>query len=140
LQPKINLLFIIYYSKLFIMLLERSIVTIADNSGAKKVMLFSVSGKNGRYSVGVGDIVKGSVKSASVGGKVKKTQKVNVLIVRTKMRVRRKDNSYFASEDNAGIIVSKQGEPVGTRVFGPIAREIREKGYKSVVSLAEEVL
>lgn len=123
------------------MLQERSIVNIADNSGAIKVMLFSVTGKNGRRSVGVGSIVKGSVKKASVGGKVKKTQKVDVLIVRTKNSTKRKDGSVISFSDNAGIIVNKANkEPVATRVFGPIARELREMGYNKVVSLAEEVL
>jgi large subunit ribosomal protein L14 len=122
------------------MLLERSILKVADNSGAVNVMLFSVSGKNKRKSVGVGDIVKGSVKKSSVGGKVKKGQKVNILIVRTKMRIKRADGSCIAFEDNAGVIVSKEGEPVSTRVFGPIAREIRDRGYSKLVSLAEEVL
>jgi len=123
------------------MLQERSIVNIADNSGAVKVMLFSVTGKNGRRSVGVGSIVKGSVKKASVGGKVKKTQKVDVLIVRTKNSTKRKDGSVISFSDNAGIIVNKANkEPVATRVFGPIARELREMGYNKVVSLAEEVL
>jgi large subunit ribosomal protein L14 len=123
------------------MLQERSIVNIADNSGATKVMLFSVTGKNGRRSVGVGSIVKGSVKKASVGGKVKKTQKVDVLIVRTKNSTKRKDGSVISFSDNAGIIVNKANkEPVATRVFGPIARELREMGYNKVVSLAEEVL
>lgn len=122
------------------MLLERSVVHIADNSGAVKVMIFSVSGKNGQQSVGVGSIVKGSVKKANVGGKVKKTQKVDILIVRTKMRIHRKDGSSISFTDNAGVVVNKSGEPVATRVFGPIAREIREKGYNKLVSLAEEVL
>jgi large subunit ribosomal protein L14 len=123
------------------MLQERSIVHIADNSGAVKVMLFSVTGKNGRRSVGVGSIIKGSVKKASVGGKVKKTQKVDVLIVRTKNSTKRKDGSVISFSDNAGIIVNKANkEPVATRVFGPIARELREMGYNKVVSLAEEVL
>ncbi len=123
------------------MLQERSIVNIADNSGAVKVMLFSVTGKNGRRSVGIGSIVKGSVKKASVGGKVKKTQKVDVLIVRTKNSTKRKDGSVISFSDNAGIIVNKANkEPVATRVFGPIARELREMGYNKVVSLAEEVL
>jgi large subunit ribosomal protein L14 len=123
------------------MLQERSIVHIADNSGAVKVMLFSVTGKNGRRSVGVGQIVKGSVKKASVGGKVKKTQKVDVLIVRTKNSTKRKDGSVISFSDNAGIIINKTNkEPVATRVFGPIARELRELGYNKVVSLAEEVL
>ncbi len=123
------------------MLQERSIVHIADNSGAVKVMLFSVTGKNGRRSVGVGSIIKGSVKKASVGGKVKKTQKVDVLIIRTKNSTKRRDGSVISFSDNAGIIINKTNkEPVATRVFGPIARELREMGYNKVVSLAEEVL
>ena len=122
------------------MLLERSIVNVTDNSGAVRVMLFSVSGKNGRQSIGIGDIAKGSVKKSSPGGKVKKTQKVDILIVRTKMRMHRKDGSSIYFQDNAGVIVNKAGDPVATRVFGPIAREIRERGYNKLVSLAEEVL
>ncbi len=122
------------------MLLERSVVHVADNSGAVKVMIFSVSGKNGQQSVGVGAIIKGSVKKANAGGKIKKTQKVDILIVRTKMRIHRKDGSSISFTDNAGVIVNKNGEPVATRVFGPIAREIREKGFNKLVSLAEEVL
>lgn len=122
------------------MLLERSRVNIADNSGAVSVMLFSVSGKNGRYTVGVGDIVMGSVKKATPRGKVSKTQKVKVLIVRTKMRLNRKDGSSISFEDNAGVIVNEEGIPVATRVFGPVARELRDLGYNQVISLADEVL
>ncbi len=122
------------------MLLERSRLKVADNSGALSVMIFSVSGKNGRQSVGVGDIVMGSVKKATPNGKVKKTQKVRILIIRTKMRIHRKDGSSISFIDNAGIIVDKDGKPVATRVFGPVARELRDLGYSQVVSLAEEVL
>lgn len=122
------------------MLLERSRIKVADNSGALSVMLFSVSGKNGRQHIGVGDIAMGSVKKASPNGKVKKTQKVRVLIVRTKMRIHRKDGSSISFIDNAGVVVDKDGKPVATRVFGPIARELRDLGYSQIVSLAEEVL
>lgn len=123
------------------MLQERSIVNIADNSGATKVMLFSVTGKNGRKSAGVGSIVVGSVKKALPNGKVKKGQVVHVLIVRTKKKITRKDGSSIRFSDNAAIVVNKgSSDAVGTRVFGPVAREIRELGYNKIVSLAEEVL
>lgn len=123
------------------MLQERSIINITDNSGAVRAMVFAVNGKNNRRSAGVGDIVKGSVKKSSPGGKVKKTQKVDILIVRTKMRIHRKDGSSILFQDNAGVIINKANkEPIATRVFGPIARELRELGFNKLVSLAEEVL
>lgn len=122
------------------MLLERSRVKIADNSGAVIVMLFSVSGKNSQQDVGVGDIVMGSVKKSTPGGKIKKTQKVRILIVRTKMRIHRKDGSSISFADNAAVVVNKDGEPIATRVFGPVARELRDMGYNKLVSLADEVL
>jgi large subunit ribosomal protein L14 len=123
------------------MLQERSVLNIADNSGALKVMLFAVNGKNNQYSVGVGSIVMGSVKKSSPNAKVKKGQKVHVLIVRTKAKINRKDGSSIRFSDNAAIVINKaNGEPVGTRVFGPVARELREKDFKKVVSLSEEVL
>jgi large subunit ribosomal protein L14 len=122
------------------MLLERSIVQVADNSGARSVRLFSVSGQNGRQSVGVGCIVKGAVQTATPNGKVKRRAKVSVLIVRTKNRVNRKDGSAIAFNDNACVVLNANREPVGTRVFGPIAREIRELGHSKLISLAEEVL
>jgi large subunit ribosomal protein L14 len=123
------------------MLQERSILNIADNSGALKVMLFAVNGKNNRYDVGVGDIVMGSVKKANPRGKVKKGQKVHVLIVRTRAKINRKDGSAIGFSDNAAVVINKaNNEPIGTRVFGPVARELREMGYNKVVSLSEEVL
>ena len=123
------------------MLQERSIVNIADNSGATKVMLFAVNGKNNRSSCGVGDIVVGSVKKSSPNGKVRKGQVVSILIVRTKAAIKRKDGSAILFSDNAGIVVNKASkEPLATRIFGPVARELREDGFSKVVSLAEEVL
>lgn len=124
------------------MLLERSVVDIADNSGAAKVMLFAVNGKNNRQSIGVGQVAMGSVKKANPNGKVKKGDKVLVLIVRTKAKINRKDGSTIAFSDNAAVIVNKNNkEPIGTRVFGPVARELRDnEAYKKVISLAEEVL
>ncbi len=123
------------------MLRERSIVNIADNSGAVKVMLFAVSGKNNNQSAGVGSIVVGSVKEAIPRGKIQKGQIVHVLIIRTRNRINRKDGSSISFSDNAGIIVNKQTkEPIATRVFGPVAREVKEMGHNKVASLADEVL
>jgi len=123
------------------MLQERSILEVADNSGAVRVMLFAVNGKNNRSSAGIGSIVVGSVKKASVGSKIKKGSVVHILIVRTKHKIGRKDGSSIKFSDNAGIIVNKANkEPVATRVFGPVARELRDLGYSKVISLAEEVL
>ena len=124
------------------MLLERSRVKIADNSGAVEVMLFAVNGKNNRQSVGVGEIVTGSVKKASPGGKVKKGDVVRVLIVRTKKHIQRKDGSVISFSDNAAVVINKAtGQMVATRIFGPIAREIRaNEKFKKIVSLADEVI
>ncbi len=122
------------------MLLEKSIVQVADNSGARTVRLFSVSGKNGQASVGVGAIVKGAVQIATPNGKIKRRAKVSVLIVRTKNRINRKDGSAVAFSDNACVILKADKEPVATRIFGPIAREIREAGHAKIISLAEEVI
>ena len=123
------------------MLQERSYVQVADNTGASVVMLFSVTGKNNRKSVGVGQIVRGSVKKSKPQAKIKKTEIVSILIVRTRKKITRKDGSSIKFSDNAGVIVNKNnGEPMGTRVFGPIAREIKELGFNKVASLAEEVL
>jgi large subunit ribosomal protein L14 len=123
------------------MLLERSYVNITDNSGAVTVMLFAVNGKNNRSTVGVGDIAVGSVKKANPKSKIKKGSVVSILIVRTKKKIQRKDGSSIKFSDNAGVVVSKATkEPVATRIFGPVARELRDLNYSKVVSLAEEVL
>jgi large subunit ribosomal protein L14 len=123
------------------MLQVRSLIKIADNTGAKIVNVFSVNGKNARRFAGVGDIVAGSVRQVSPGGQVKKGDKVYALIVRTKKEIRRKDGSYIRFDENAGVLVDKEkGEPRGTRIFGPIAREIRDKGYNKIVSMAPEVI
>jgi large subunit ribosomal protein L14 len=123
------------------MLQERSILNVADNSGAQRVMLFAINGKNSRASVSVGDVVTGSVKSSSPNGKIKKGAKVKILIIRTKAKVTRADGTSISFSDNAGVIVNKELVPVGTRVFGPISREVRNLGlFPKVVSLAEEVL
>ena len=123
------------------MLQERSRVKIVDNSGALIVMMFSVTGKNGKRSAKVGDIVRGSVKKASVNGKVRKGEVVSVLITTTKFKIIRNDGSSIKFSENCGVIVNKGSKDiVGTRIFAPVAREIRELGYNKVVSLSPEVL
>jgi large subunit ribosomal protein L14 len=123
------------------MLQIRSLIKIADNTGAKVVNIFSVNGKNGRRFARVGDIVAGSVRQSSPGGQVKKGDKVYLVIVRTKKEIRRKDGSYIRFDENAGILVDKEkGEPKGSRIFGPIPREIRDRGFSKIASLAPEVI
>ena len=124
------------------MLLERSIVEIADNTGAVLVRLFAVNGKNNRASIGIGDTAMGSVIKATPNGKVAKGDKVMVLIVATKRKISRTDGSAIKFSANRAVIINKgTKEMVGTRVFGPVAREIREKEEnKKIISLAEEVL
>ncbi len=123
------------------MLQVRSWIKIADNTGAKIVAVFSVNGKNSNRFARLGDIVAGSVKEAAPKGQVKKGDKVYAVIVRTRKEVRRKDGSYIRFDDNAGVLVSKDSvEPRGTRIFGPIPRELRDKGFAKIISLAPEVI
>lgn len=130
------------------MLQVRSWIKIADNTGAKIVNVFSVNGKNSRRFATVGDIIAGSVKQVSPNASIKKGDKVYAVIVRLRKEIRRKDGSYIRFDENAGVLVDKEtGEPKGTRIFGPIPREIREKaigrnedGFKKIVSLAPEVI
>lgn len=123
------------------MLQIRSIVKVADNTGAKLVNLFSVNGKNARRFAGLGDVVAGSVRQVSPGGQVKKGDKVYGVIVRLRKETRRKDGSYIRFDENAMVLVNKEnGEPKGTRIFGPIPRELRDKGFAKIVSLAPEVI
>lgn len=113
---------------------------VADNSGAKVIMCYKVIGGSRRRYASVGDIILGSVKSASPDGTVKKGEKVKAVVVRTVREVRRSNGSYIRFSDNAAVIVNNIGEPRGTRIFGPVARELREKDYMKIVSLAPEVL
>ncbi len=117
----------------------RSILTPADNSGAKRLMVIGVSAKIGKYA-SLGDVVLGVVKGADSTGTVADHEKVRILIVRTKKEVRRKDGTYVRFDDNAGVIIDKQGLPRGTRILGPVAREIKEIGYNKIASLAREVV
>ena len=113
---------------------------VADNSGAKEIMCFRVLGGSFRQSAGVGDVIVASVKTANSGGAVKKGEVVKAVIVRTRKQYRRPDGSYIRFDDNAAVIINDQKQPKGTRIFGPVARELREKDYMKIVSLAPEVL
>jgi large subunit ribosomal protein L14 len=122
------------------MIQMQSILKVADNSGAKKIMTIRLrGGSSGQYG-GVGDVVTASVKEASPDGTVKKGTKVKAVIVRTRSAHRRRDGSYISFDENAAVLINDNGEPVGTRVFGPVARELREKKFMRIISLAPEVL
>jgi large subunit ribosomal protein L14 len=116
----------------------RTILKPADNSGAKRFMVIGITPKIGKVA-SLGDVVRCVVDGADPNGAVSDSEKVRVLIVRTKKEVRRSDGSYIRFDDNAGVVIDKQGLPVGTRVLGPIAREVKEKGYTKIASLAREV-
>lgn len=118
----------------------RSMLQVADNSGAKKIAMILPLGGNIGSRASLGDVIKASVKEASPDGTVKKKQVVNAVIVRTRKEVRRKDGTYIRFDENAAVIIKPDGDPVGTRVFGPVARELREKGFMKIVSLAPEVI
>lgn len=113
---------------------------VADNSGAKVISYIRALGGGAGKISSVGDIFMASVKAAEPNGKIKKGDVVRAVVVRTSKEVRRRDGSYIRFSDNAAVIIDKQGEPVGTRVFGPVARELREKKFMKIVSLAPEVL
>ena len=122
------------------MIQMRSILDVADNSGARKISIINpIGGSAGRYAR-LGDIVTASVKEAAPDGNVKKGQVVKAVIVRTRKELRRRDGSYIRFDRNAAVLINDQGEPIGTRVFGPVARELRDKRYMKIVSLAPEVI
>lgn len=118
----------------------QSMLTVADNSGAKKLMVIRVLGDTRKRYARVGDLVTCSVKTAIPGGTVKKGEVVKAVIVRTAKEYRRMDGSYIRFDENAAVIINKDMEPIGTRIFGPVARELREKNFMRIVSLAPEVL
>jgi large subunit ribosomal protein L14 len=122
------------------MIQTKSMLTIADNSGARKASVIRVMGGSARRYGHIGDICVVTIKDAMPRGAVKKSQVVKVLIVRTTQQTRRKDGSYIRFDDNAAVIINEAGDPLGTRIFGPVARELREKAYMKIVSLASEVL
>jgi len=122
------------------MIQVESTLQVADNSGAKKVACIKVPGGSKRRYATVGDIIIVSVKEAMPNAKVKKGDVMEAVIVRTRKEVRRADGSYIKFDSNAAVLLSKQGEPVGTRIFGPVARELRARNFMKIVSLAPEVL
>ena len=122
------------------MIQMRSILDVADNSGARKISVINpIGGSTGRYAR-LGDIITASVKEATPDGTVKKGQVVKAVIVRTVKQHRRRDGSYIRFESNSAVLIDDAREPVGTRVFGPVARELRERRFMKIVSLAPEVL
>ncbi len=122
------------------MIQQESRLKVADNSGARELLVIRVSGGSKVKFGNVGDIVVGTVKNATPNGTVRKSKVVKAVIVRTTFGVRRDDGSYIKFDDNACVLVKDDKSPIGTRVFGPVAREIRDKGYTKIASLAKEVL
>jgi len=122
------------------MIQQESIVKVADNSGARKALVIRVLGGSKRRYAGVGDRVVVTVKDAIPAGQVKKGEVAKAVVVRTVKETRRRDGSYIRFDENAVVLINDQGEPRATRIFGPVARELREKRYMKIVSLAPEVL
>jgi large subunit ribosomal protein L14 len=122
------------------MIQMQSILDVADNSGAKKLFCIKVLGGSKRKYAGVGDIIVASVRECLPNSKVKKGDVVKAVIVRTAKALGRPDGSYIRFDDNSGVVVNNQKEPVGTRIFGPVARELRAKKFMKIISLAPEVL
>lgn len=118
----------------------RSVLTPADNTGAKRLRVIHVYGGSRRRFAHIGDIVNAVVDQADPQGVVKDSERVRVLIVRTRKEFRRPDGSYIRFDDNAGVVIDKTGNPLGTRIFGPIAREVKEAGYAKITSQAAEVV
>src|ERR1700704_5824911 len=121
------------------MLQIRSILDVADNTGAKRAAAIVVLGRNQRYA-GIGDVIKCHIKEAAPDGTVKKGEVVNAVVVRTRQSIRRNDGSYVRFDNNAIVIIDKDNNPRGTRIFGPVARELREKKFMKIISLAPEVI
>jgi large subunit ribosomal protein L14 len=122
------------------MIQEDTNLVVADNSGAKKVRCIRVLGGSGRKYASIGDTIVVTVKTALPNGTVKKGEVSRAVIVRTKKEIRRKDGTYIRFDENAAVLINPQNEPKGTRIFGPVARELRDKNFMKIVSLAPEVL
>lgn len=122
------------------MIQQESRLNVADNSGAREILTIKVLGGTRRRYANIGDIIVATVKSATPGGTVKKGDVVKAVIVRTKSGLRRSDGSYIKFDDNAAVIIKEDKTPRGTRIFGPVARELREKDFMKIISLAPEVL
>jgi large subunit ribosomal protein L14 len=119
---------------------QESRLKVADNSGAKELLAIRILGGSGRRYAGIGDLIVASVKDAIPGGNVKKGEVVKAVIVRTVKETRRSDGSYIKFDENAAVIVKADGEPRGTRIFGPVGRELRDKKFMKIISLAPEVI
>jgi large subunit ribosomal protein L14 len=119
---------------------KESRLKVADNTGAKEVLCIQVLGGTGRRYASIGDVIVVTVKSAIPNGMVKKSEVTRAVVVRTRKEIRRKDGSYIRFDDNAAVLLTEQGEPRGTRIFGPVARELREREYMKIISMAPEVL
>ena len=122
------------------MIQQESRLRIADNTGAKEILCIRVLGGSGRRYAGIGDIIVGTVKDALPGGGVKKGEVVRAVVVRTTKERRRPDGSYIRFDENAAVLIRENNEPRGTRIFGPVGRELREKRFMRIISLAPEVL
>ena len=122
------------------MIQEYTLLNVADNSGARKLRCFKILGSSRRRYARIGDVVLCSVRVASPEGGVKKKEKVRAVIVRTTKELRREDGSYIKFDDNAAVVINDRDEPVGTRIFGAVARELRKKNFIKIVSLAPEVM
>ena len=129
-----------YQSKYYKMIQQESRLNVADNSGAKEVLCIRVLGNSGQDYARIGDKIVVTVKDATPSGGVKKGTVSKAVIVRTVNKLRRKDGSYIRFDDNAVVLLNNSDEPRGTRIFGPVARELRDKGYMKIISLAPEVL
>lgn len=122
------------------MIQTESVLDVADNSGAKRVKCIKVLGGSGRRYAGLGDVIVVAIKEAMPGGKVEKGKKARAVVVRTRREHRRPDGSYIKFDTNSAVLIGVNNEPVGTRIFGPVARELRHKKFMKIISLAPEVL
>ena len=122
------------------MIQQQSRLRVADNTGARELLCIRVRGGSGRRYAGVGDVIVGTVKSAAPQGSVRKGDVVQAVVVRTRRQLGRKDGTYIAFDENAAVLIDPQGVPRGTRIFGPVARELRDRNFMRIVSLAPEVL
>ena len=122
------------------MIQQQSRLTVADNTGAKEIMCIRVLGGSYRRYANIGDVIVASVKSASPGGVVKKGDVIKAVVVRTVKGLRREDGSYIRFDENAAVVIKEDKSPRGTRIFGPVARELRDRDYMKIISLAPEVL
>ena len=122
------------------MIQQESRLKVADNTGAKEILTIRVLGGSGRRYAGIGDTIVATVKDAIPGGNVKKGEVVKAVVVRTRKEIRRPDGSYIRFDENAAVIINNNGDPRGTRIFGPVGRELRDKKFMRIVSLAPEVI